>query len=92
MQSDLYAVSSYGLYCTLSPLLLFAYSLIARNGKMIVATFIPLALIASLFVGPIALYWYTVPVVYLFPLLLVIPIVLRDDPITVGRMVSASDE
>lgn len=81
MQSDLYAVGSYGLYCTLLPLLLFAYSLIVWNGRMIIATIIPLALITSLFVGPIALYWYTVPMVYLAPLLLAIPIVLRDDSI-----------
>ena len=35
---------------------------------------IPLLLLCTFLIGPIALYWYTVPIVYIAPLMLSFPL------------------
>lgn len=78
-QTKIFAISSYGLYCMIIPLLFLIYAFTAKQnkGRLICITFAPLALIVSFLVGPIALYWYTIPAVYIAPLIVMCPFILK---------------
>ena len=76
LQREMPFMSSYGLWCIASPLITATYCLCTYGGRdlrYLCYLSIPLALIASLLVGPIALYWYSIPSVYICPLILGIP-------------------
>lgn len=80
IQAKIFALSSYGLYCMIIPLLFLIYALTAKRnkGSLICFAFIPIALILSFLVGPIALYWYTIPAVYAAPLIVMLPFILNS--------------
>ncbi len=76
LQREIPLVSSYGLWCIALPFITATYCLCTYGRsdlRYLCYLSIPLALIASLLVGPIALYWYSIPSVYICPLILGIP-------------------
>ena len=72
-------VSSYGLYCFALPFLVFIYAISKRNEPLLIGTLIWAVLFASFIVGPIALYWYTVPAAFSAPLVLALPLILKSN-------------
>lgn len=68
--TDLPLLSSYGLFCFALPLDVLVYLIGRRRGTSFLALLPYLILPASLAVGPIALYWYSIPSVYATPLAL----------------------
>lgn len=84
-QSRIPLISSYGFYCFFMPILAIAYCAATRNTRGLLALAVPVALMFSFLVGPIALYWYTIPMVYIFPIILCTPIVLPQPPSSCRR-------
>lgn len=78
LQRGIYAISSYGLYCTFFPLLAFVWALVVKNGRCALFSLLFVITMLSLLVGPLTLYWYTVPTVWVIPLLLCAPAFLRS--------------
>lgn len=79
LQTKLPVLSSYGLYCVVFPLLFLVYALTQqKNRELICIAALPCALILSFLVGPIALYWYTIPMTYIVPLLMGVPFVFKS--------------
>ena len=76
-QAKLPLISSYGLYCFAIPFAVFVYAIARKNGTLFIATLIWAALFASFIVGPIALYWYTIPAAFTAPLVLALPYLLK---------------
>ncbi len=76
LQADIPLISSYGFYCYFMPLLIAVYCILRRDARGLAAASIPLALLLSFLVGPIALYWYTIPMVYIFPIIVCLPALL----------------
>lgn len=72
-------ISSYGLYCFALPFLVFIYAISRRNGPLFIGTLIWAVLFVSFIVGPIALYWYTVPATFTAPLVLALPLILKSN-------------
>lgn len=64
---------SFGMYCFALPLLTALWAAARRSGRAALMCAVPLLLVISFLVGPIALYWYTVPIAYICPLMLAIP-------------------
>ena len=64
---------SYGLYCTAIPLIVLAYGITRKNWGIVTLSAIPMLLLLSFLVGPIALYWYSIPAVYIAPLVMTLP-------------------
>lgn len=69
-------LSSYGFYCFFMPLLVAVYCILRKDARGLAAASIPLALLLSFLVGPIALYWYTIPMIYIFPIIICLPVLL----------------
>lgn len=78
LQRGIYAISSYGLYCTFLPLLAFVWALVAKNWRCVLFSLLFVISTLSLLVGPLTLYWYTVPTVWVMPLLMCAPTILRS--------------
>lgn len=78
IQAGIYAISSYGLYASLLPVLLMAYAAISRNVKLVITSVVSFALLASFIMGPIALYWYSIPAVFITPLILSLPYIFSN--------------
>lgn len=72
---------SFGFYCSYLPLLLFLWTLLSRRWRAMTATALPVLLFMLCIVGPIVLYWYTMPLVFLTPLFLSIPIIMSKNAI-----------
>lgn len=66
--------TSYGFWCFALPFSIFCWALSRRNWKALAATVPAVMLLASMMVGPVALYWYSIPMVYLDVLLVGAPI------------------
>ena len=66
--------SSFGLYAFAIPITVAAWSIARRNLVSLGMSLIPLLLLCTFLIGPIALYWYTVPIVYIAPLMLSFPL------------------
>lgn len=79
-QSTVFAFSSYGLFCTLLPLLALVYALTTGGvrAELLCLVVLPLGLMLSLLVGPLALYWYTAPAVFYVPVLAGLPYAARE--------------
>lgn len=67
-------LSSYGLYAFVIPITVAAWSIARRNLMSLGMSLVPLLLLCTFLIGPIALYWYTVPIVYIAPLMLSFPL------------------
>lgn len=81
-QRSLAPISSYALWCTVLPLVTLVYCLYCVRGRGAVVACVSLlavsaALLVSFLVGPIALYWYTIPSVYIVPLVVAVPFAAR---------------
>lgn len=79
VQKHIPLISSYGLYCFALPFMVFTYAISRRNGPLFIGTLIWAVLFASFIVGPIALYWYTVPATFTAPLVFVLPLILKSN-------------
>lgn len=80
-QRDMDIVASYGLWCIALPLITATYCLCTygrRNLRYLSYSAVPFALMASLLVGPIALYWYSIPSVYICPLVIGVPAAMTE--------------
>lgn len=72
-QAKFYAISSYGLYASLLPIILMSYAIMSKNIHLVITSVVSFALLASFVLGPIALYWYAIPAVFITPLMLSLP-------------------
>ena len=78
IQSRIQPISSYGLYSFAIPFSTFTYAIWKRNGTLFLAILIWAILFISFIVGPIALYWYTIPATFSAPLVLALPYLLKE--------------
>lgn len=78
IQSRIQPISSYGLYSFAIPFSTFTYAIWKRNGTLFLAILIWAILFISFIVGPIALYWYTIPATFTAPLVLALPYLLKE--------------
>lgn len=78
IQSRIQPISSYGLYSFAIPFSTFTYAIWKRNGILFLAILIWAILFISFIVGPIALYWYTIPATFTAPLVLALPYLLKE--------------
>lgn len=67
--------SSYGLFCFALPLVTFVYLISRKRLRGLCALLPYYLLLGSLYVGPMVLFWYSIPFVYALPLVLGIPFV-----------------
>ena len=65
--------SALGTYAFALPLIALAYIISRRKWVALSMMSLPALLFASLIVGPIALYWYVIPCVYIAPIMLCLP-------------------
>lgn len=77
-QSAVPVASSMGCYAFLIPLVSLAYSVSRRRWEALALSSVSAILLASLLVGPIALYWYLIPCAYIAPVLLLLPALAFD--------------
>ena len=80
IQSRVLPISSYGLYSFAIPFSVFVYAIWKKNGALLLASLIWAILFVSFIVGPIALYWYTVPATFTAPLVLALPYIVGELP------------
>ena len=73
VQRALTPLCSYGLYCTAIPLIVLTYGITRKIWGIVTLSAIPILLLLSFLVGPIALYWYSIPAVYIVPLVMALP-------------------
>jgi hypothetical protein len=65
--------SSYGLFCFAVPLVTFVYLVSRKRFRGLCALLPYYLLLGSLYVGPMVLFWYSIPFVYALPLVLGVP-------------------
>lgn len=70
LQLDLCLPVSYGLWCFWLPLIGFCYTLRRRNTPVAFSFILPAMVFVSCLVGPMVLYWYSIPLFYSAPILL----------------------
>lgn len=75
-QRALAPLCSYGLFAFAIPVSVAIYALSRRLKTVVILSVIPALVLLSYLVGPIALYWYSIPSVYIAPLVLFLPLIL----------------
>ena len=78
IQRGLAPICSYGLFAFAIPSSILIYGISRREKKVVMLSIIPFLLLISFIVGPIALYWYSIPSVYIAPLILSMPLLVCD--------------
>lgn len=77
-QKSLAPICSYGLFAFAVPVAVLIYGISRKQIEVILLSIVPLLLLFSYLVGPIALYWYSIPSVYIAPIVLCFPLLFRN--------------